>query len=103
MYLKMKTGDFTNEEETLYARLYALDQVVLTPHIAGWTQESKYWLSKILLDKQPNSIVKFMEQVMNYLFMIIHKKKYRNTLSYLIQKLPLHTLISQKSRTNLDR
>jgi len=38
-------------EQLLYGRLQRLENVVLSPHIAGWTHESKYLLAKILLDK----------------------------------------------------
>ncbi|MBQ0118114.1 MAG: 2-hydroxyacid dehydrogenase [Flavobacterium sp.] len=31
--------------------LVQADNVLLTPHIAGWTQESKYKLAKVILDK----------------------------------------------------
>lgn len=42
---------FTSEENALYTRLYKMPNVILTPHIAGWTGESKYLLSKVLLEK----------------------------------------------------
>ena len=42
---------FENQERQLYERLYALDNVVLTPHVAGWTVESKRRLAAILLRK----------------------------------------------------
>ncbi len=42
---------FSKEESTLYQRLYTFDQVVLSPHVAGWTIESKRRLAAILLDK----------------------------------------------------
>lgn len=35
----------------IYQKLIAFDNVVATPHIAGWTVESKYKLVKILMDK----------------------------------------------------
>ncbi len=34
-----------------YQYLIKADNVILTPHIAGWTVESKYKLAKVLLDK----------------------------------------------------
>lgn len=46
-----KTRTFTTEEDTMYQRLYQLDNVILTPHIAGWTYESKQRLATVLLDK----------------------------------------------------
>lgn len=35
----------------IYQQLIANDNVIATPHIAGWTIESKYKLVKILMDK----------------------------------------------------
>lgn len=46
-----KPATFGEAERRLYARLHALEQVVLSPHIAGWTQESKRRLAEILLEK----------------------------------------------------
>ncbi|MBL7805134.1 MAG: hydroxyacid dehydrogenase [Saprospiraceae bacterium] len=46
-----KTNTFSGEEKALYQRLYALDQVILSPHVAGWTHESKRRLAEILLQK----------------------------------------------------
>ncbi len=46
-----KTKTFSEAEQALYQRLYALEQVVLSPHIAGWTHESKRRLAEILLEK----------------------------------------------------
>jgi D-3-phosphoglycerate dehydrogenase / 2-oxoglutarate reductase len=46
-----KTATFTPEEQALYARLHALEQVVLSPHVAGWTHESKRRLAEVLLRK----------------------------------------------------
>ena len=46
-----KPATFSKEEEDLYSRLYKLDNVILSPHIAGWTHESKYLLAKVLLEK----------------------------------------------------
>ncbi len=42
---------FTAIEEALYQRLYQMKQVVLSPHIAGWTRESKVNMARILLEK----------------------------------------------------
>jgi len=42
---------FSPEERVLYDRLYALDQVVLSPHVAGWTRESLRRIAGVLLDK----------------------------------------------------
>lgn len=46
-----KTETFTPEESVLYERIYRMDQVVLSPHVAGWTQESKRNLAAVLLEK----------------------------------------------------
>lgn len=45
-----KPQTFSPEEEALYDLLYRLPNVILTPHIAGWTRESKYKLSRVILD-----------------------------------------------------
>ncbi len=46
-----KTATFTPDEQALYNRLHQFEQVVLSPHIAGWTQESKQRLAEVLLKK----------------------------------------------------
>ncbi len=46
-----KPHSFTLEENQLFERLYAMDNVVLTPHVAGWTHESLWKIAKVLLDK----------------------------------------------------
>ncbi|MBK7230960.1 MAG: phosphoglycerate dehydrogenase [Saprospiraceae bacterium] len=48
-----KPGSYTPEEEDLYRALFALPNVVLTPHIAGWTFESKKKIAQTVLDKWP--------------------------------------------------
>lgn len=35
----------------IYQKLLSFSNVIATPHIAGWTKESKYKLAKILMDK----------------------------------------------------
>jgi len=47
---------FTSEEKKQYDRLYALENVVLTPHIAGWTHDSKRLLAEVLLEKIKRAI-----------------------------------------------
>lgn len=42
---------FSNEEDKMYNELYDFEQVILSPHVAGWTYESKYKLSKVILHK----------------------------------------------------
>jgi D-3-phosphoglycerate dehydrogenase / 2-oxoglutarate reductase len=51
-----KTGTFTETERLLYERLYRLDRVVLSPHIAGWTHESKRLIAETLLEKIKNAL-----------------------------------------------
>jgi D-3-phosphoglycerate dehydrogenase len=51
VYENEKTATFSPAEKALYQRLYQLDQVVLSPHIAGWTHESKRRLAEVLLEK----------------------------------------------------
>lgn len=46
-----KPERFTGVEESLYQRLYQMKQVILSPHIAGWTRESKVNMARILLQK----------------------------------------------------
>lgn len=46
-----KPHTFSETERALYGRLHALENVVLSPHVAGWTHESKYLLASVLLEK----------------------------------------------------
>lgn len=46
-----KPNTFTAQEKALFAQLYEMQNVILSPHIAGWTQESKKRLAQILLAK----------------------------------------------------
>ncbi len=46
-----KPHTFSDEEHAMYDQLYRFEQVVLSPHVAGWTVESKRRLAAILLDK----------------------------------------------------
>jgi D-3-phosphoglycerate dehydrogenase len=46
-----KPTTFSPEEHILYDDLYKLPNLILSPHIAGWTNESKFCLAKILADK----------------------------------------------------
>lgn len=46
-----KPETFSTEEAEMYNQLYQMKQVILTPHIAGWTQESLELIAKVLLDK----------------------------------------------------
>lgn len=46
-----KPATFSVKEQALYKRLHQLENVVLSPHVAGWTHESKRMLAEILLDR----------------------------------------------------
>jgi len=46
-----KPESFTKEEENLYKRLYSRDNVILSPHIAGWTDSSFYKIAATLATK----------------------------------------------------
>ncbi len=42
---------FSEEEKNIYTELYSFDNVILTPHIAGWTNESLALIANVLFDK----------------------------------------------------
>lgn len=46
-----KTATFTEAENQIYRQLYEYPNVILSPHIAGWTVESKRRLAEVLLQK----------------------------------------------------
>lgn len=46
-----KTATFTEKEKSMYQKLYNFENVILSPHVAGWTVESKYKIARTLLDK----------------------------------------------------
>ncbi len=46
-----KPAQFSEKEYKIYSELYRLDNVLLTPHVAGWTSESKKRLANVLLRK----------------------------------------------------
>jgi len=46
-----KPHTFSAEEHEMYDRLYQFNNIILSPHVAGWTKESKYKLSKVILEK----------------------------------------------------
>jgi D-3-phosphoglycerate dehydrogenase len=46
-----KPATYSAREKNLYDRLFALENTLLTPHVAGWTVESKRKLSEVLLKK----------------------------------------------------
>lgn len=53
-----KVQTFTPEEKIYYSLLYEFSNVILSPHIAGWTYESKKLLSQVLLEKILKNIKK---------------------------------------------
>ena len=46
-----KTTTFSQAEHTMYDELYEFENVILTPHVAGWTKESLQRLAEVLLRK----------------------------------------------------
>lgn len=46
-----KPDTYTEQELKLYSRLYALEQVILSPHVAGWTKESLFKIADTLVSK----------------------------------------------------
>ena len=46
-----KPTTFTDTERAMYSALYSFDNVLLTPHVAGWTRESKQLLAEVLAQK----------------------------------------------------
>jgi len=46
-----KPNTFTETEKELYSQLYQFPNVILSPHVAGWTIESKKRLASVLLTK----------------------------------------------------
>lgn len=55
VYENEKPNTYTQEERALYGRLYDMDQVVLTPHIAGWTKESLFKIADTIVRKVAKS------------------------------------------------
>lgn len=46
-----KPQTFTEKEQRIYGDLYKLENVILTPHIAGWTFESIRQIAEVLLSR----------------------------------------------------
>ena len=46
-----KPNTFTKEEKEMYEKLFLKDNVIVTPHIAGWTKESKEKIAKSAYEK----------------------------------------------------
>lgn len=51
VYHNEKPHSFSKEDHQLFDRLYAMENVVLTPHVAGWTHESLSRIAEVLLEK----------------------------------------------------
>ena len=51
-----KPTTYTDKEKDLYSRLFQLENVILTPHVAGWTFESKRKIAQVLLEKIEQTI-----------------------------------------------
>ena len=46
-----KPETFTKTEKEMYSALYQMKNVILTPHIAGWTHESLLRIAEVLFEK----------------------------------------------------
>jgi D-3-phosphoglycerate dehydrogenase len=44
-------ASFSQDEILMYSKLYSFDNVILSPHIAGWTKESLEGIASVLLEK----------------------------------------------------
>lgn len=53
-----KPKSFTIDDKNLYSKLYSMDAVIVSPHIAGWTVESKFKIGNMLSNKIINAIYK---------------------------------------------
>jgi D-3-phosphoglycerate dehydrogenase len=46
-----KLGSLTAQQQEAFRKLQQMHNVMLTPHIAGWTHESKLKIARVLADK----------------------------------------------------
>ncbi len=46
-----KINTYTDGELSMYKHLFGLKNVIVTPHIAGWTKESKLKIAELVLDE----------------------------------------------------
>ena len=53
-----KLSTLTLKQEEVYSQLFKLKNVILTPHIAGWTVESYRKINEVLVDKIRNMLGK---------------------------------------------
>jgi D-3-phosphoglycerate dehydrogenase len=51
VYENEKPATYSEQESIIYEALFGFENVVVTPHIAGWTQDSKRLLAETLLKK----------------------------------------------------
>lgn len=51
-----KPATYTEAEAAMYDRLHQFENVVFSPHVAGWTHESKKMLASVLLEKIAKSV-----------------------------------------------
>jgi len=49
--------DFNDLENKIYNRLFNLDQVLLSPHVAGWSDKSKIQMESFLLDEIHDKVI----------------------------------------------
>ena len=57
-----KLSMLTFEQEEIYSQLFKMKNVVLTPHIAGWTVESYRKINEVLVNKVTEYIINKSEQ-----------------------------------------
>lgn len=46
-----KPGTYTVEESEMYGKLFSFTNVVVSPHVAGWSRESKERIANVLIEK----------------------------------------------------
>jgi D-3-phosphoglycerate dehydrogenase len=46
-----KVDTYTPQEKEMYARLFSFPNVVVSPHVAGWTQESLQRIAELVLER----------------------------------------------------
>ena len=51
-----KPETYQETEKKMFSELFSMPQIVVSPHIAGWTQESKIKIAQVVLDKHDKLI-----------------------------------------------